>query len=369
MKVAIIHYWLINTRGGEKVLEVLCDIFPDADIYTLVLKSSAVSKNILSHKITTSFIQKLPYGIKKYQNYIPLHPFAIEQFDLSTYDLVVSSESGIAKGVLLKPETCHICYCHSPMRYIWNMYHEYRRSLSFPIKTIWVFLSNYLRQWDYVNSQRVDYFIANSKNVQCRIKKYYNRNSDVVYPPVDFSQFTNKPSDDFYLFVGQLNPYKKAHLAVRAFNYLQENLVVIGEGPQKKELQKISRSNVHILGKQSDKKLADYYSRCKGFIFPGEEDFGITPLEAMASGKPVLAYGKGGALETVINGKTGLFFSEQNEASLVDAVKKTQTINWNPDFIRKHARQFDLPIMKSKLKKHLISKYEEYRKGGLTHSG
>jgi len=349
-------------RGGEKVVELLCDIFPQADIFTLVYDPANISDKINKHNIITSFIQKLPFGVRKYQLYLPLHPFAIEQFDLTGYDLVISSESGIAKGVLLSPETCHICYCHSPMRYLWNMYHEYRKNLSIWQKIIWAAVSNFMRQWDYVNSQRVDYFIANSKNVQHRVKKYYGRYSKVIYPPLDFSRFRVNQAEDFYLFVGQLNSYKKADLAVKVFNRSNKRLIIIGDGPQRNKLEKLAGAHISLLGKQSDEAVVDYYSKCKALIFPGEEDFGIVPLEAMASGKPVIAYGKGGALETVIDGKTGVFFHEQNEFALAQAVEKADNISWDANFLKKHARQFDMTIAKEKLETFIMEKYNEFQK-------
>ena len=361
MRTAIVHYWLVKMRGGEKVLELLCDIFPEADVFTLVYDQASVSAKISRHKITTSFIQKLPLGRKKYRQYLPLHPLAIEQFNLSNYDLVISSESGIAKGVILPPTTCHICYCHSPMRYLWNMYHEYRQTLSTSKRILWAVVSNYMRQWDYVNSQRVNYFIANSRNTQSRIKKYYSRESQVIYPPVDFSRFRTNPSEHFYLLLGQLEHYKKADLAIRAFNRSRKKLVVIGDGPQKKQLAGIAGPTVTLLGQQSDEQVVDYFSKCKAFIFPGEEDFGITPLEAMASGKPVIAYGRGGALETVVDGKTGVFFHEPTEASLIDAVEKAESIDWNANQIREHSRQFDTGIAKKRLERFITKKYEEFR--------
>ena len=361
-RVAIVHYWLVNMRGGEKVVELLCDIFPKADIFTLVHDPSSVSEKINNHNIKTSFIQRLPFGVRQYQQYLPLHPYAVEQFDLTSYDLVISSESGIAKGVILPPETCHICYCHSPMRYIWNMYHQYREGLNPWEKVIWAVVSNFLRQWDYVNSQRVDYFIANSKNVQRRIKRYYGRKSEVIYPPVEFSRFKVSEAKDYYLSVGHLTPYKKADLAVRAFNRSNKKLLIVGDGPQRKELEKLAGPSISFLGNQTDDALNEYYATCKGLIFPGEEDFGITPLEAMASGKPVIAYGKGGALETVIDGKTGILFHDQNEYALNHAVEKAEDICWDIDLIREQAKQFDKAITEKKLQNLIMQKYEEFQR-------
>lgn len=367
MKTAIIHYWLTNMRGGEKIIEILCDIFPHADIFTLAYNPDLISKKINRHNIQTSFIQNLPFGVSKCQQYLPLHPFASEQFDLSGYDLVISSESGISKGIILDPFTCHICYCHSPMRYLWNMYHEYKKGMGKIKRILWAIISNHMRQWDYINSQRVDYFIANSKNVRLRIKKYYNKESEVIYPPVEFSKFKNNPSKEFYLFLGQLNPYKKADLAVRAFNKSNKKLTVIGDGPQKKELKKIAGSNIKILGKQSDSAVVNFYSKCKGLVFPGEEDFGITPLEAMASGKPVIAYRKGGALETVIDGKTGILFDEQNEISLLQAINRAEKIQWNFEQIRDHAKKYDTDATRQKLNNFIINKYNEFQ-SNINHS-
>jgi len=361
LKVAIVHYWLVNMRGGEKVVEALCELFPDADIFTHVYDPSAISDKINRHNIRTTFIQKLPGATHHYQKYLPFMPLALEQLDLRNYDIVISSESGPSKGVLVSPDTMHICYCHTPMRYIWNMYHEYRLSLSVLGQKIWAVISSFIRQWDYMNSQRVDHFIANSYNVQQRIRRYYGRESEVIYPPLDFSRFSVNKSEDFYLFVGQLNPYKKADLAVRAFNRCNKKLIVIGDGSQKRYLEKIAGTNISLLGKLPDLAVADYYSRCKALIFPGEEDFGITPLEAMASGRPVIAYGKGGALETVIDGKTGVFFHNQNESSLINAIEEAENNHWDVDYLRKYAKQFDTAITKKRLQSFIEEKYKSFQ--------
>jgi glycosyltransferase involved in cell wall biosynthesis len=364
-KIALVHYWLTGMRGGEKVVQSICNVYPDIDIYTLVYDEKKIIDSIKKHKIHTSFIQKLPFSKKKYQFYLPFMPVAVEQFNLSEYDVVISSESGIAKGVLTKPETCHICYCHTPMRYLWNMYFDYlenekpgffKRSF---IRTYF----NYLRLWDMAGSSRVDYFACNSNNVRKRILKYYKRDSKVIYPPVDVNDFKfNSKKQDYYLVVSQLVSYKRIDLAVRAFNKLGKELIIIGEGSEFKRLKKIAARNIKFLGWQDGEALREYYTNAKAFIFPGEEDFGITAVEAQASGTPVIGYGKGGLLETVINKETGLFFYKQETSDLIEAVENFELNRSKFDSykIRENSLKFSRENFESALKKFIEEKYIEY---------
>jgi len=352
MKVAIVHYWLVNMRGGEKVVEALCEIFPDADIYTHVYDPGAISEIIKSHRIRTTFIDKLPQAAKRYQAYLPLMPLALEQLDLRNYDLIISSESGPAKGVILSPDNLHVCYCHTPMRYVWEMYFDYRRRSGTIVKMLMPFLIHYLRLWDIASAARVDHFIANSSYVAKRIKKHYRREAEVIHPPVDTSSFYQSEDDgDFYLMVGQLVPYKRTDLAVEAFNRLGKKLIVIGDGEELPSLKKIAHSNIQFLGYQPFSTICDHYARCKALIFPGLEDFGIVPVEAMAAGRPVIAFGKGGALDTVIDGVTGLFFYEQSTNALINAIGAYENAQhrFSKSIIINHARCFEKEVFKKNI--------------------
>lgn len=342
-KVALVHYWLNNMRGGEKVLEVLLDIYPDADIFTHVVDPDAISERLASRIKATSFISRLPGANRHYQKYLPLMPMALEQLDLSDYELIISSESGPAKGIIAAPTATHICYCHSPMRYVWDMYHQYTGNAGLLKRLVMAPLLHYLRLWDVSTSHRVGHFVANSNYVKARIKQYYNRDAAVIHPPVavdDFSIATEQ--GDFYLLVGQLVDYKRADLAVDAFNHSGKNLVVIGDGDQYKALQKKAHGNIKILGKQPFDVLLEHYRRCQALIFPGVEDFGIVPLEAMACGRPVIAYAKGGALETVIDGTSGVYFHEQTIQALNSAVEQYEANreSFKPETIQAHAQSF-----------------------------
>jgi glycosyltransferase involved in cell wall biosynthesis len=356
LKVAIVHYWLVGMRGGERVLEALCDLYPQADVYTHVYLPNSVSKSISRHKVTTTFIGHLPFAATMYKKYLPLMPMALEQLDLTGYDLVISSESGPAKGVIAHPDALHLCYCHSPMRYIWNLYHQYRSEAGATTRLMMPALSHYLRNWDQLSAGRVDAFVANSQNVARRIERYYDRTATVVYPPVDTELFrfdANTPEGNFYLMVGQLVRYKRPDLVVETFNSLKKRLVVIGGGEMQAELRRLAGPTVEILGAQPVEVLRNAYARAKALIFPGEEDFGIVPVEAMASGRPVIAFRKGGACETVIDGKTGLFFEEQTVDSLAGAVQTFETLNFDPQVIADHAATFGTARFKAEMR-HVI---------------
>ncbi|MBU1698837.1 MAG: glycosyltransferase [Candidatus Eisenbacteria bacterium] len=345
MKVALVHDWLTGMRGGEKCLEVLCEIYPEAPIYTLVYRKGAVSPLINSHEIRTSFIQNLPRGIKHYRWYLPLFPAAIERFDLRGYDLIISTSHCVAKGVIVHPESRHLCYCHTPIRYIWGSYEEYfggprSSSMSGRMMTL---LSPWMRVWDVISSRRVDHFVANSHAVAERIRRYYDRTASVVHPWVDTDAFQigSEPGPDApYLILTALVPYKKTELAITAATRLGRKVVVVGEGPERRRLERLAGSDVRFLGWLETGELRTHYRNCRALLFPGEEDFGIVPLEAMACGRPVIAYGRGGALETVVDGTTGIFFNEPTPESLSEAILKLESMEWDSEKIRERALAF-----------------------------
>jgi glycosyltransferase involved in cell wall biosynthesis len=343
MKVAIIHYWLVHMRGGEKVLEALCNIFPQADIFTHVYAPEAVSETIRRHKVTTTFIASLPAARRLYKRYLPLMPLALEQLDLRGYDLIISSEAGPAKGIIPPPGSLHICYCHTPMRYIWNMYHDYRGRSGILTRALMPPLAQYIRIWDAVSSDRVDHFIANSNTVAARIKRYYRREAVVIPPPVDVDAFeivNQSELGDYYLMAGELVAYKRPELAVQAFNRMNKKLVIIGGGDTLDEMRRIAGPTVTVMGPQPFDVLRHHYARCRALIFPGEEDFGIVPVEAMASGRPVIAYGRGGATETVVPKLSGIFFQEQTVEAIIEAECSFRHLTFSSEKIAEHARIF-----------------------------
>jgi glycosyltransferase involved in cell wall biosynthesis len=350
MKVALVHYWLVGMRGGEKVVEILSDLYPDADIFTLVCNPDAISEKIRRHRITTSFLQKIG-GVKHYQKMLPLMPYALESFDLTGYDLIISSESGPAKGIIPGPDAMHICYCHSPMRYVWDLYPQYRAAAGPMTRAAMSLTAPLLRQWDVSTSHRVDHFIANSAYVARRIERYYRREAHIVNPPVNLSRFTTAAEPgDYYLCAGQITPYKKIEIAVEACTRLGRRLVVIGTGADA-QLQRLAGPSVEFLGSVDDATMAHHFAHCRALLFPGVEDFGIVPLEVMASGRPVIAFAKGGALETVVDGSTGLFFHEQSTGSLIDAIGRFEATagSFNPDVMQARARSFDTAVCRTRM--------------------
>jgi glycosyltransferase involved in cell wall biosynthesis len=359
LQVAIVHDWLTGMRGGEKVLEVFCQIFPEADIYTLIYNEGSVSSVIASHKIYTSFINRFPFKKSKYRHYLPLFPTAIERFNLKQYDLILSSSHCVAKGIITPPDAKHIAYLHTPMRYVWDMYEDYfgRDQVGFFGRLVIPYFANYLRMWDVTSSNRVDWFLANSQHVANRIHKFYGREATVIHPPVETELFeTSRENREYFLIISALVPYKRIGLAVQVFNTNKKPLTIVGEGPELKRLQKMAKSNIEFVSWQPGSGLKEFYAKAKALIFPGEEDFGIVPVEAMVNGTPVIAYGKGGALETVLGrddleatAKTGVFFYQQTPEALSQAVDKFESMDWNYSFISQHARKFDKKIFQDKI--------------------
>lgn len=320
MRVAIVHYWLLGMRGGEKVVEALCRLLPDADLFTLFYDPEKVSPTIRSHRITASYLNPLR---GHYRSLLPLMPRALESFDLSRYDLVISSESGPAKGVIIAPGTRHICYCHTPMRYLWDLYSQYLNEWTrSPLKRAAMkFFVPRLRAWDLATAKRVTEFVANSENVRQRIRKTYGVDSTVVYPPVDIESFRHEPAEDYFLIVSELVPYKRVDLAVQAFSKNGRRLRIAGDGPEITRLRKAAAGNVEFLGRVSDDDLRTLYARCRAFVMPGEEDFGITLVEAIASGKPVIALGCGGVLE-IVPPAGAFLFDSPDDTSLNAAIDR-----------------------------------------------
>ncbi|MGB7296734.1 MAG: glycosyltransferase [Candidatus Aminicenantales bacterium] len=366
IRVALVHDWLTGQRGGEKVLEVLAEIFPRAPIYTLFHFKGSQSEVIEKRDIRTSFLQRLPFLKKRYRYYLPLFPLAVELFDLGDYELIISTSHCVAKGAIPPPDGLHISYIHSPVRYAWNQYFAYFSPdrLSFVSRMFVPPVIHRLRVWDESSSARVDHFVANSENVARRIRKYYRREAEVIPPPADTEFFhppEGEPARSDYLIVSALVPYKRIDLAIAAFNLSGERLTIVGTGPDLRKLQKMARSNIVFLGPLAAPELRTLYQKAKALLLPGEEDFGITALEAQACGTPVVAYGRGGALESVIPGETGVFFSELTAAGLRGALDKFQGMKFNDSGIRANAERFSRRAFREKMAAYFERKWADHK--------
>jgi glycosyltransferase involved in cell wall biosynthesis len=344
-RIAILHDWLTTFGGAERCLILFHKLFPTAPIYTLVCDRKNLSPELSNARIITSFIDKLPDAVNKYPNYLPLMPRAVEQWNLNDYDIVLSSCHCCVKGALTREDQAHICYCYTPIRYIWDLHHEYLKltKLSGIKRKVFEWTSHYLRMWDYCAAQRVDRFVAISETVRRRIEKTYQRKSALIYPPVNTDNFYPDPAaeHDYYLVVSRFVPYKRVDLAIRAFASRPEALLVVGAGPQENELKAIATPNIEFLGMVSDTELRMLYQNARALIFTSFEDFGLTPVEIQACGRPVVAFGKGGALETVIENKTGVFFHEESTDSINSAVNKLSGLEMNPEDCRENALRFN----------------------------
>ncbi|MGF6591387.1 glycosyltransferase involved in cell wall biosynthesis [Pseudomonas sp. 2835] len=374
IRVAVVHDWLVTFAGAEKVLAEIISLWPQADLFSVVDFFSDTERKKIGGKVaTTTFIQRLPQARKRYQLYLPLMPLAIEQLDLSGYDLIISSSHAVAKGVMTGPDQLHICYCHSPIRYAWDLQNQYliESNKSEGLKG---WLARYLlfkiRNWDARTANNVEHFVSNSNYIGRRIGKVYKREATTIYPGVDVQDFALTPGkEDFYLTASRMVPYKKMDLIVRAFSAMPDKkLVVIGDGPQFDKVTQAAGPNVQVLGYQPFEVLRDHMQRCRAFVFAAEEDFGITPVEAQACGTPVIAFGKGGALETVVEGKTGVFFYQQTEAAICAAISQFESAgDFDPASIRAHAEQFAPEIFRERFKRFVDDKCQTFFSGWRHH--
>jgi glycosyltransferase involved in cell wall biosynthesis len=351
MRLAIVHDYLNQYGGAERVLDALHDLYPCAPIYTSMYSPARMPASYRALDIRTSFMQRLPGVTTHHQAYLPCYPIAFESFDFSEYDVVLSNSSAWCKGVVTPPETVHICYCLTPMRWAWR-YREYveRERIGRLFRLGLPAAITALRVWDVTSSQRVDRFLAISRAVAARVKKYYGREATVIYPPVDTGRFaTDAPRGDFYLVVSRLIPYKRVDLAVETFTRLGLPLKIVGAGRDRAALAARAGPNVEFLGRVSDAEVVELVRGCRAFLFPGEEDFGIAPVEAQAAGRPVVAFGAGGALDTVIDGETGVLFGDQTVDALTSAVRRLETLSLDPPTITAHARRFDSAVFRREM--------------------
>lgn len=361
MRVALVHDWLTGYRGGEKVLDVLCELFPDATIFTLLHVEGVTSPRIESLPIRTAFTQKLPAARRFYRWYLPLHPWAIETLDLDGFDLVLSSSHCVAKGVRPAAGSLHICYCHTPMRYVWDRFHDYFGS-GLKAKLLYGPVAKRLRAWDRASASRVDSFVANSTYVAERIDKYYDRATDAVIPPpvdTDFYVPSESERQPFCLVVSSLVPYKRVDLAIEAFRHRKDELVIVGSGPSAAKLRAMAPANVRFLGWADNETLRELYQTCRACLLPGVEDFGIVPLEAQACGAPVVAYGEGGALDTVHDEETGTFFHDPTPDALSRAIDKVYSLSFNKNLLRKWALGFSRETFQSRMEEFIKTRARE----------
>lgn len=366
MKIAFVHDYLVQYGGAERVLEAFCEIWPHAPIYTLIHDPDLVHHRFDNKKIKTSFLQKVPFAKKHHRIFPPMMMLAMEQFNLDYYDVVLSDSSSFAKNIVTNEKTLHISYCHTPMRYGWDDCQYYTDQFAFPriVKKAVPFLMNYIRVWDFFSTNGVDSFVANSNFVKGRIKKYYKRDSEVINPPVDVDNFFVTPKekiDDYFLIVGRMMKYKRIDLVIEAFNELKLSLKIVGRGMELENLKKIAGPTIEFAGRVSDKELYEIYSRAQAFIFPQEEDFGIVAIEALASGRPLIAFRAGDIPEHVIEGKSAVFFENQTKKDIIEAVKEYQQIDFDPHFIRQTALKFNKELFKEKIREFVEEKHKWFQ--------
>ena len=363
MNIALVHDWLNQLGGAEDVLENFVSMYPDSPVFTSLYWQKKMPTHWQDWDIRTSFIDKLPFSHQKQQLYFPLYPFAFEQFDFSSYDVILSNKSGFCHGVISGPETMHVCYCLTPTRYVWR-YFQYaeQEQLGKSTRLALAPFLTILRQWDRLAADRVDHFIAISEEIRRRIAKVYRRESTIIYPPVETTRF--EPSnrvEDYYLFVGRLVPYRRLDILIEAFNKMKRPLRIAGSGRDRERLEALAGPTIEFFGRVPDEDLPDLVARCKAFMFPGEEDFGIAPIQANAAGRPVIAYAAGGALETVIPGKTGMWFTEQTPQSIIEAVESFDAHLVNDAEIRHHAEQFDTAVFQQKMQSFIEQKFDQHQ--------
>lgn len=360
MKIAIVHDYLNQFGGAERVIQALHELYPEAPIYTSIYNADKLPESFRQMDIRTSYMQHLPLVFNLFKLYWPFYPSAFEGFDLSEYEVILSSSSAFAKGVRKNPQQLHICYCYTPARFLWR-YHDYVARESFPawLKAGLPWLLEPLKKWDLNNCAQVDFFVAISHHVAERIKKIYDRESDIIYPPVDTELFKiSNLNKDYFLLLSRLNAYKRVDLVIDAFNQLKLPLKVVGDGPLRRSLEAGAQANIEFLGRRPDNEIADLLAQCRALIFPGEEDFGIVPLEAQASGRPVIAYNAGGAKETIVDGETGLFFTPQTAAALSLAVQRCNFTSFDKLKLRQNALRFDKKVFQKRISEYVQSKYQ-----------